>query len=143
MDDLEFDQVPQIIFEGVPSVEKVGLPGTLIPLTNDTRAVLCGADSTNVIIVATRFGHGRCLVFAHNGYPGKFLNIEEQNKQFVENCRRWLARGHPAEFLSINNINSMHEIATHGKILVWDGHCSKSDHFMNHLVKQHFFRFKF
>lgn len=134
MDDTEFDQVPQILFNGVPSIERIGWPGTLIPLTNDTRAVLCGADSNNVIIVATRFGSGRCLVFAHNGYPGIFLNIEKKHETFVENCRQWLARGHPAEFLSINDSKSMLDIATDGKILVWDGHCTKSDRFMNDLV---------
>ena len=130
----DFDQVPQILFDGVPSLEKIGCPGTLIPLTNDTRAVLCGEDSNNVIIVATRFGLGRCLVFAHNGYPRLFLNIEDKNRKFVENCRRWLARGHRAEFLSINDVSSMLDIAAHGKILVWDGHKSKSDTFMNDIV---------
>src|ERR1700722_9454566 len=134
MDDREFDQVPQIIFNGITSIEKIGCPGTLIPLTNDTRAVLCGEDSNNVIIIATRFGLGRCLVFAHNGYPGIFLNIEEKNQHFVENCRQWLARGYQAEFLSIDHANTMHDIATHGKILVWNGHHSKSDIFMNDLV---------
>lgn len=134
MNDHEFDKVPQVLFDGVPSLEKVGCPGTLIPLTNDTRAVLCGEDSSNVIIVATRFGRGRCLVFAHNGYPGMFLNIEDKNRKFVENCRRWLARGYRAEFLCIDEVNSMLEIAAHGKILVWDGHNAKSDAFMNNLV---------
>jgi len=136
MNDTEFDQVPHIIFDGISSLERIGCPGTLIPLTNDTRAVLCGEDSNNVIIVATRFGHGRCLVFAHNGYPGIFLNIEEKHRHFIENCRRWLARGHPAEFLSMNDAESIHDLALHGKILVWDGHCSKSDAFMNDLVKK-------
>jgi hypothetical protein len=134
MDDREFDQVPQIIFNGISSLEKIGCPGTLIPLTNDTRAVLCGNDSNNVIIVATRFGLGRCLVFAHNGYPEIFLNIEEKHQHFIENCRQWLARGYKAEFLSINHAKTMHDIASHGKILVWDGHQSKSDAFMNDLV---------
>jgi hypothetical protein len=134
MDDKEFDQVSHIIFNGVSSIEKLGCPGILIPLTNDTRAVLCGEDSNNVIIVATRFGLGRCLVFAHNGYPAIFLNIEKKNKHFVENCRQWLARGHKAEFLSIDQAKTMHDIATQGKILVWDGHHSKSDAFMNDLV---------
>jgi hypothetical protein len=138
MNDKEFDQVPKIIFNGISSLEKIGCPGTLIPLTNDTRAVLCGEDSNNVIIVATRFGQGRCLVFAHNGYPGIFLNIEDKNRQFVENCRRWLTRGHEAEFLSIDDAKTMHDIAAHGKILVWNGHCSKSDTFMNDLVKKKF-----
>ncbi|CAF1503058.1 unnamed protein product [Adineta steineri] len=133
MDDSEFDQVPQIIFDGITSIEKNGIPGTLIPLTNDTRAVLCGDDSTNVIIVATRFGNGRCLVFAHNGYPYMFLNIEEKNRKFVENCQRWLARGHRAEFVSINDADTMSDIETHGKILIWDGHCSKSEIFMKEL----------
>ncbi|CAF3004510.1 unnamed protein product [Rotaria sp. Silwood2] len=133
MDDREFDQVPQILFQSISSLEKIGCPGTLIPLTSDTRAVLCGADSNNVIIVATRFGQGRCLVFAHNGYPGIFLNIEKKNQQFVENCRRWLARGHQAEFLSINEAKTMNDLAAHGKILVWDGHYSKSETFMNDL----------
>ena len=136
MDDREFDQVPQIIFNGISSLEKVGSPGILIPLTNDTRAVLCGADSNNVIIVATRFGHGRCLVFAHNGYPGIFLDIKEDNQQFVENCRKWLARGQDAEFLSINDAQTVLDIEAVGKILVWDGHNSKSDAFMNDLVNK-------
>jgi hypothetical protein len=141
MDDSEFDRVSQIIFNSVSSLEKVGCPGTLIPLTNDTRAVLCGADSTNVIIVATRFGLGRCLVFAHNGYPGIFLNIEEKHQQFVENCRQWLARGHKAEFLSIDDAKTMDDIAADGKILVWNGHQAKSDAFMNDLVTRFsFFR---
>ena len=137
MDDSEFDQVPQILFDGVPSLERFGSPGTLIPLTNDTRAVLAGADSNNIIIVATRFGHGRCLVFAHNSYPSMFLNIEEKHQTFVENCRKWLARGHAAEFLCIDQVQAMHEIATHGKILVWDGHHAKSDAFMKDLVRRH------
>lgn len=138
MDDKEFDRVGKILFNGVPSLEKIGAPGTLIPLTNDTRAVLCGQDSLNVIIVATRFGLGRCLVFAHNGYPGIFLKIEDKHRRFVENCRQWLARGHPAEFLSIDDAKSMLDVASHGKILVWNGHKSKSERFMNDLVRRQF-----
>ena len=134
MRDNEFDQVPQLLFAGVPSLEKKGVPGILIPLTQDTRAVLCGADSNNVIIVATRFGHGRCLLFGHNGYPGIFFNTEEKNEQFVGNCRKWLGRGHRAEFLSIDDARAMHEIDTREKILVWNGHQTKSDAFMNDLV---------
>lgn len=135
MNESDFDHVARILFHGVPSLEKIGYPGTLIPLTNDTRAVLAGEDSNNIIVVATRFGQGRCLVFAHNGYPSIFLNIEEKNRTFVENCRRWLTRGHQAEFLSINDAQSMQDIPTHGKILVWDGHRAKSDAFMYDLVK--------
>ena len=134
MDDNEFDQVPQILFNGVPSLEKLGEPGTLIPLTNDTRAVLAGADSNNIIVVATRFGHGRCLVFAHDAYSNIFLDINEEYEQFVENCRTWLARGQEAEFLSINEAETLNDVATHGKILVWDGNNDKSDAFMNGLV---------
>lgn len=135
MNDEEFDQVPRLLFEGVPSIEKLGIPGTLIPLTNDTRAVLCGDDSTNVIIVATRFGLGRCLVFAHNSYPGIFFNTDKKFKKFVENCRRWLARGFPAEFLSIDSVKTMQDIAANDKILVWNGNTSKTDSFMNDLVR--------
>ncbi|CAF0735671.1 unnamed protein product [Adineta ricciae] len=133
MRDEEFDKVPNILFDGVSSIEKIGYPGTLIPLTSDTRAVLCGNDSNNVIIVATRFGHGRCLVFAHNGYPSIFFNVKERNERFVKNCRQWLAHGHHAEFLSIDDADSMHSMSTHGKILVWNGHNAKSDAFMNDL----------
>lgn len=135
MDDQEFDQAPNIIFNGVSSLEKFGYPGTLIPLTNDTRAILCGEDSNNVIIVATRFGLGRCLVFAHNAYPGIFLKVKDKHRQFVENCQRWLTRGFEAEFVSIDNAPTMLSIATAGKILVWDGHHAKSDAFMNDLVQ--------
>ena len=136
MDDHEFDQAPYVIFNGVPSLEKFGCPGTLIPLTNDTRAILCGEDSNNVIIVATRFGLGRCLVFAHNSYPGMFLKIKDKHRQFVENCRQWLARGYAAEFLSIDDASTMLSVASAGKILVWNGHHAKSDAFMNDLVKK-------
>ena len=135
MDDDEFDHVPQILFDEVSSLSIQGDPGTLIPLTQDTRAVLCGDDSNNVIIVATRFGQGRCLVFAHNGYPNMFKNIEEKDRRFVENCRRWLAHGYPAEFLCIDDVQSMRDIETNGKILVWDGHHSKNDAFMYDLVR--------
>ena len=136
MDDSEFDQVPQILFDGVPSLEKFGEPGTLIPLTNDTRAVLAGADSNNIIVVATRFGRGRCLVFAHDSYSNIFLNTEEEHRSFVENCRTWLARGQEAEFLSINEVKKLDESANHGNILVWDGHNDKSDAFMKGLVRR-------
>ena len=63
MNDKELDQVSKILFDGVPFLSRIGSPGILIPMTHDTRAVLCGDDSTNVIAVATRFGYGRCLVF--------------------------------------------------------------------------------
>ena len=134
MSDPEFDQVASILFDGVPSLEKLGCPGTLIPLTKDTRAVLAGEDSNNVIVVATRFGYGRSLVFAHNSYPYIFLDKKDQYQPFVSNCQRWLTRGHQADFLSINDVTSMHDVSSHGKILVWDGHCTKSDAFMNDLV---------
>ena len=139
MDDSEFDRVPQIIFNGISSLEKIGCPGTLIPLTNDTRAVLCGADSNNVIIVATRFGLGRCLVFAHNSYPGIFLKNENKHQQFIENCRQWLARGYNADFMSIDDATTWQDIAANNKILVWNGHKAKSDAFMNDMVKGTFF----
>ena len=142
MDDQEFDQAPNIIFNGVPSLEKFGCPGTLIPLTNDTRAILCGEDSNNVIVVATRFGLGRCLVFAHNSYPGIFLKVKDKHRQFVDNCQRWLTRGHEAEFASIDSAQTMLSVAPAGKILVWDGHHAKSDAFMNDLVKDDLFHLK-
>ena len=79
MNDKEFDQVPQIIFNSISSLPKIGCQGTL-------------------------------------------------------NCRQWLARGHPAEFVSIDGAKSMLDIAADGKILVWNGHHDKSDAFMNDLV---------
>ncbi|CAF0877594.1 unnamed protein product [Rotaria sordida] len=133
MDDNDFDQVPQILFNDVTSLSKIGTPGTLIPMTYDTRAVLCGDDSTNVIIVATRFGNGRCLVFAHNGYPAIFLTSDTKDQRFVENCRQWLSQGQDARFESINEIDSMDDVKEHGTILVWNGHNTKSDTFMDDL----------
>ncbi|CAF1484500.1 unnamed protein product [Rotaria sordida] len=131
----EFDQVPQILFNGVSSLYKQGCPGTLIPLTHDTRAVLCADNPNNVIIAATRFGLGRCLVFAHHDYLKMFKHIQEKERRFVENCRQWLARGYSGEFLCIDEINSMIGLESYGKILVWDGHCSKDEAFMNDLCK--------
>ena len=136
MNDSDFDNVANILFYGIPSLQKYGCPGTLIPLTENTRAVLAGNDSNNIIVVATRFGSGRCLVFAHNSYPSMFLNIEDENRAFVENCQQWLTRGHQAEFLSIDDAESFYDIQAHGKILVWDGHRAKSEGFMNNLVRR-------
>ncbi|CAF4888306.1 unnamed protein product, partial [Rotaria sp. Silwood1] len=133
MDDDEFDQVPQILFENVTSLSKIGTPGTLIPMTQDTRAVLCGDDFNNVLVVATRFGNGRCLVFAHNGYPAIFLNNDTKNQHFVDNCRRWLSQGKDAQFESIDSIESMDSVKEKGTILVWNGHNNKSDPFMDDL----------
>ncbi|CAF3783478.1 unnamed protein product [Rotaria sp. Silwood1] len=133
MDDDEFDQVPQILFENVTSLSKIGTPGTLIPMTQDTRAVLCGDDSNNVLVVATRFRNGRCLVFAHNGYPAIFLNNDTKNQHFVDNCRRWLSQGKDAQFESIDSIESMDSVKEKGTILVWNGHNNKSDPFMDDL----------
>ena len=136
MDDKEFDQVSEILFNGVPSILKIGLPGVLIPLSKETRAVLCGDNSFNVIIVAVRFGQGRCLIFAHNGYLNFFKDSKEANDhaQFVKNCKQWISKGTSNEILNIGSINSMNETNVEGKILVWDGHSSKDDEFMNDLV---------
>ncbi|CAF3768377.1 unnamed protein product [Rotaria sp. Silwood1] len=133
MDDADFDQVPQILFSDVSSLKKRGCPGTLIPLTHDTRAVLCGNNSSEVIVVATRFGHGRCLVFAHCDYPNIFLNVESEDQNFIDNCRQWLARGENAQFESIDEVSSMNDVQFNRKILVWNGHCTKDDAFMNDL----------
>ena len=93
--DEEFDQVSETLFNGVPSIEKIGLPGTLIPMTNDTRAVLCGDNSFNVIIAAALFGEGRCLIFGHNGYLNYFRKTPENKdqEQFVNNCKQWISKG--------------------------------------------------
>ena len=63
-----------------------------------------------------------------------FLDDERKDKDFVENCRRWLARGHDAEFVSINETDSMENVAQHEKIFVWDGHYTKTDGFISDLV---------
>ncbi len=55
---------------------------------------------------------------------------------FVENCRKWLTRGYDADFMSIDDIDSMYDVAQNGKILVWNGHCTKDDAFMSHLVSR-------
>ncbi|CAF4229422.1 unnamed protein product [Rotaria sp. Silwood2] len=133
MDDDDFDQVSQILFDGVDSLSNIGSPGTLIPITENTRAVLCSENFNNVIIVASQFDEGRCLVFAHNGYTKIFLNDETEDQDFVDNCRRWLARGHDAEFQSINDADSMDDVEQDGKILIWDGHYTKNDAFMSDL----------
>jgi len=136
MDDEEFDQVPRILFNGVTSIVKIGLPGTLIPMTNDTRAVLCGDSSTDVIIVATRFNQGRCLVFGHNGYLNLFTKTQEYKDQevFINNCKQWLSKGLTNEILEINNENTILNVAKQDKILLWDGHKSKDDTFITDLV---------
>jgi hypothetical protein len=136
MDDKEFDQVPQTLFNGVSSLAKMGLPGILIPMTDDTRAVLCGDNSANVIIVATRFGQGRCLVFGQNSYLNLFTKTQEYKDQtvFVDNCKRWLSKGLSNEVLEINNEKTMVNVSTQGKILAWDGHRSKDDTFITDLV---------
>ncbi len=140
MDDEEFDQVSEILFNGVTSIEKIGLPGILIPMTNDTRAVLCGDNSSIVIIVAARFGQGRCLVFGHNGYLNLFTGTGENTdqEQFVDNCKQWVSQGSSTEILDINNTKAMVDIDTEGKILLWNGHNFKDDEFMNDLVLFYF-----
>jgi hypothetical protein len=136
MDDEEFDQVSQILFNDVSSVTKMGIPGILIPLTNDTRAVLCGDSSSDVVIVATRFDQGRCLVFGHNGYANLFTKTQEYNDQtvFVNNCKQWVSKGLTNEILSIDNVKTMHNMTTQDKILVWNRDNSKDDTFMTDLV---------
>ncbi|CAF1139210.1 unnamed protein product [Rotaria sp. Silwood1] len=102
-------------------------------MTANTRAVLCSEDFNNVIVVATQFGHGRCLIFAHNGYTEIFLNDETEDQDFVENCLQWLARGYDTEFESINDTDSMDNVARDDKILIWNGHEAKNDSFMSDL----------
>ncbi|CAF4569935.1 unnamed protein product [Rotaria sp. Silwood2] len=133
MGDADFDQVPHILFNGISNLRRRGCPGTLIPLTHNTRAVLCGNDSNEVIAVAIRFGDGKCLVFAHCDYPYIFLNGEVDDQNFVKNCRQWLIQDENAQFVSINDASSMNDVQYYGKILVWDGHCIKDETFMNDL----------
>lgn len=136
MNDQDFDRVQEILFTNVPSLTKIGAPGNLVPLSKETRAVLCGETSSSVLIVAVRFGQGRCLVFGHNGYVGLFENSPEakDNTQFVNNCKQWLSNGNFNETCNLNNLSSLNELDTNGKILLWDGHRDKSGEFMNDLV---------
>jgi hypothetical protein len=136
MNDEEFDRVSEILFDGVSSIEKIGSPGKIIPMSKDTRAVLCGNNSYNVVIVAVRFGQGRCLVFGHNGYVSYFTESGENKdrEQFVNNCKQWVSKGLSNEVLNINDVNAIADINNEGKILVWDGHKSKDYEFMNYLV---------
>jgi len=145
MDDEEFDQVSELLFNGVTSIERIGSPGVLIPMSKDTRAVLCGDNSSNVIIVATRFDQGRCLVFGHNGYLNLFTKTEvnKDQEQFVNNCKEWVSKGTSDEILDINNETAMVDIDTEGKILLWNGHNSKDDEFINDLVLFYIFNFFF
>ncbi|CAF2870793.1 unnamed protein product [Rotaria sp. Silwood2] len=133
MDDTEFDQVPQVLFQDVPSVKYIRFVEALIPMTNDTRAIICGADSTKVAIVAARVGNGRCLVFGHKNYPAFFLANESEDQRFIENCRRWLSQGKDVQFESIDEIESIDSVKEKGTILVWNGHNFKSDAFMDDL----------
>ncbi|CAF3443400.1 unnamed protein product [Rotaria socialis] len=133
IDDGEFDQIPQILFEGVSSLKTIGCPGTLIPVTNQTRAVICGADSNNVIAAASLLGRGRCLVFAHSGYPYMFINVDVEDRRFVENCRLWLAKGRNAQFVLIDDTQSLSDVPLDETILVWNGECIKNDTFMQNL----------
>lgn len=136
MNDEEFDQVSEILFNGVPSIEKIGSPGILIPMSKDTRAVLCGDNSFNVIIVAVRFGQGRCLIFGHNGYLNYFTGTgdNKSSEQFIKNCKQWVSKDSSNEIFDINNVKSMVDIKSEGKILLWNGHNSKDNEFMNDLV---------
>lgn len=136
MDDEEFDQVSQILFNEVNSIVKIGLPGCLIPMTNDTRAVLSGESSTDVIIIATRFDQGRCLVFGHNGYVNLFSKPQDYKDHavFINNCKQWVSKGSSDEILDINNETTMVNIMKQNKILLWDGHRTKDDTFITDLV---------
>lgn len=58
----EFDQISET------SIERIGVPGVLIPMSQDTRVLLGSDNLFNVIIVTTRFGQGNYLLFAHNSY---------------------------------------------------------------------------
>jgi hypothetical protein len=145
MDDEEFDQVSEILFDGVTSIVKIGLPGIIIPMSNDTRAVLCGDNSFNVIIVAARVGQGRCLVFGHDGYTKLFTETEENKdqEQFINNCKQWISQESSTEILNINNIKAMDDIDTEDKILLWNGNNSKDEEFMDDLVLFYFVLFLF
>lgn len=136
MNDEEFDQAPQILFNEVNSIVKIGLPGCLIPMTNDTRTVLSGNTSADVILVATRFGQGRCLVFGHNGYINLFTKSEDYKDDsiFINNCKQWVSKDLSDEILNIHHEKTMVNIVTQNKILVWDGHQTKDDTFMTDLV---------
>ncbi|CAF1025581.1 unnamed protein product [Didymodactylos carnosus] len=139
MNDNDFDQVPSVIFNNVESIPRIGIPGIIIPQTDDTRAILCGEDSQNCLMIATRFGQGRVIICAHNGYVEKFLPpIEEDYRIFVENCKRWLVPNGKIrndQVVSIDNVSSLQDVLKKAKILLWDGHCDKSEPFMNDLCE--------
>lgn len=135
MDISDFDQVAQILFNEISSFPRSYYPSVLVPLTEDTRAVLAGDSSTNVFIVAAKHGQGRCLVFGEQGYATPFLKKIETYAKFVENCRNWLTVGQGGEFLSIDKFVNFKDITTEGKILVWNGHHEKSQEFMDELVR--------
>jgi len=70
----EFDQISET------SIERIGVPGVLIPMSQDTRVVLGSDNLFNVIIVTTRFGQGQC----------------------VNNCKQWLSKEFSNKILDIN-----------------------------------------
>lgn len=130
----EFDQLPQILFNGVPYLRTIGCPGTLLPIKQNTRAIICGANSNDVVGAAACVGRGRCLVFAHDGYGKMFMGSQSQDQVFIGNCRQWLSKNSEARFTSIDTAASFDEIETNGTILIWHDHSTKSKTFMENLV---------
>ncbi|CAF1174913.1 unnamed protein product [Rotaria sp. Silwood1] len=133
MDDDEFDEVPQALFQNVALIKDTDMFEALVPMTDDTRAIICGADSLKVAIVAVRVGNGRCLVFGSSYYPDVFLADDPQDKEFIKNCRHWLSKGTDAQCESIDEIESMDSVKEKEHILVWNGYNFKSDEFMDDL----------
>ncbi|CAF1271314.1 unnamed protein product [Didymodactylos carnosus] len=133
----ELDDAPLVIFENVQSIPKIGVPGVIIPRTADTRALLCVENPQQCLMIAARSGLGRVLVFAHNGYVSTFQSpIDSKFQPFVNNCIKWLVRDEyvtDEQVVRIDDIESMKNVPGNVKILLWDGHCDKSEIFTNDL----------
>lgn len=132
-DDL-FDQTFDVLFDGVDSLKNDGAPGTLIPLSSNTYGLLACENSKNMIMVAVRFGQGRCLIFSHNSYLSMFLEDESENEKFILNCREWFEADPDTKFESIDDSDSFEEVTTDGRILVWNGNYDKDKAFISDLV---------
>ena len=107
----------QALVRGVPRLERLGIPGTIVLSGEGAFALFVAGDSPEVsgapeaMLAAAHFGQGRVVAVAHGAYLQRGALDQPGVRQWHRNALRWL--GGSRDALSIGLIGNDPELVEH------------------------------
>lgn len=126
------------ILNGIKSIPKTGIPGTIIAYGENAVPILTGENIHELILTASHCKKGKIVIFSHTGYINSFFAADDRFTTLKENIKKFATNGayvgNDDIILYVTQETSIADLETvKYKLFIWDGE-EQNENFMTNMI---------